>query len=77
MPPKTIYNTIEELRDAKRKNALNTYYRKRLRDSEYLQKKKIVKAAMKDRNKVKLLYKYLLIEHPEVLEQSATVVSRS
>lgn len=73
---KKIYNTIEELREAKKRNALATYYRKVSRDSEYINQKKSIRAILTDRILVKKLYDHLLIlQASEMLEQSPPVVS--
>jgi hypothetical protein len=60
MPPSTKYTTFEELRDSKRRNALNTYYRRRERDADFINKKKVVKHHFKTRKTVELFYQYLL-----------------
>jgi type IV secretory pathway ATPase VirB11/archaellum biosynthesis ATPase len=61
MPPSIKYHTIEELRESKRKNALKSYYKKKESESEFLQKKKLVKEAMKDKEMV-LKFHELLTE---------------
>jgi hypothetical protein len=61
MPPSIKYHTIEELRESKRKNALKSYYKKKALDADFLEKKKLVKEAMKDKEMI-LKFHELLTE---------------
>jgi hypothetical protein len=67
MPP-IKYHTDIEIRDSKRKHALDSYYRGRLRDSVYLQQKKDVKEAMKTKEFVLAFHKLLLTLQAETLQ---------
>jgi hypothetical protein len=61
MPPAIKYHTIEELRASKRVHALKSYYKKKTLDAEFLDKKREVKASMKNKEMI-LKYYDLLTE---------------
>jgi hypothetical protein len=59
MPPAIKYHTIEALRESKRAHALKSYYKKKESDSDFLQKKKLVKESLKDREMILKYYELL------------------
>ena len=60
------YFSAEERHTAKKKNALNTYYRKVARDADFINKKKAIRLILNDRILVSKVYEFLQSIEPVV-----------
>lgn len=60
--PVRKYKTFDELVQAKRTNALNSYYRRIERDKDYINKKKVIRLALQNKALVEKMYACLEVD---------------
>lgn len=61
-----LYNTFEEIVDAKRRNCKKSYIKKKIANAEFIAQKQYIREALKDKTKTLIMYEVLINKYPEL-----------
>ena len=75
MAPPRKYNTYDELIESKRKNATASYYKKKEKNRELNERKKILRDALKNPDMVNLMYNAIRIKIENKIEDPIEIPS--